>query len=131
MKSQPLDVQGSPQYLSSDSQPEGQKEAQKGDHSILKALPETFPGKIVWALIDLYKQKRKMKLQEQVLSQDLKDLNFPCDSVLTQHIDDVILCSENKEACGKTMPFTVTAEKRLQVSKDITVFPKYYLLFRA
>lgn len=46
------------QDLSPDSKPKGQKEAQKGDQGILKAISETFPIKIVWTVIELYKQKK-------------------------------------------------------------------------
>lgn len=37
----------------------------------------------------------------QVLNQDLKDLTSPCDSVVVQYVDDVLLCSDNKETYDK------------------------------
>ena len=56
----------------------------------------------------------------QVLSQDLKDLNSPHDSGLIQYVDDLPLCSEDKEAYEKDAIhlLSVLAEKGHKVSKD-------------
>ena len=49
---------------------------------------------------------------------------------MLQNIDDVILYSEKKEACGKAHLLSAIAKKRHKLSKDVTIIKKKNSLFR-
>ena len=50
---------------------------------------------------------------------------------MLQNIDDVILYSEKKEACGKAHLLSAIAKKRHKLSKDVTIIKKKKLIIQS